>query len=180
MTMTEISCGYVPMGIKTLEVCGISWALRAMRNPHMSHGKSTPDADLKLAEKLVQAGDEHAKAVRGMIVYFELTCQVGWFVEWDTYRHGKEVLSTSSMMHSDALAGLIGVALAEEKQALLPITRYTQTCLASYQCLRRVYKQRRHHRHPDWQIFCNWIETLPHARQLILPRALIRGSNHAD
>jgi hypothetical protein len=151
-----------------------------MRNPRMSHALSSPDADLRLAEKLILAGDEHAKALRGIIVYFDLTFQVGWMVEWDTYRIGIEVLSTSSMMHSPELAKLRGAELAERKQTLLPETIYKQTCFGSYQFLRRVYIQRRHHRHPDWQIFCDWIETLPHSRQLILPRTLIRGGHHAD
>lgn len=159
---------YQPLQIKTLEVCGVAHALHAMRNPMLSHDKATTEADLKLAAKLIRAGDEHAKAIRGVIVYFELYLQIGWMVEWDTYRIGVEVLSTSSTMHLDH-RGMKGAELAEAKQANLPNVRYTQTAMASYQALRRIYFQRRNHRHPDWQIFCRWIESLPHFSNLIVP-----------
>jgi hypothetical protein len=157
---------YKPLEIETLEVVGFQWAMRAMRNPMMSHANSTTEKDLVLAGKLIRAGDEHAKAVRGIVVYFELKCQIAWFVEWNTYRIGVEVLSTSSTMHLNH-RGIKGIELAEAKQADLPNVVYTQTSMASYQALRRIYQQRRHHRHPDWQIFCDWIETLPN-KELIL------------
>ena len=31
----------------------------------------------------------------------------------------------------------------------------------NYQQLKTIYQQRRHHRLPDWQMICDWIETLP-------------------
>lgn len=139
-----------------------------MRNPRMTHDKASQEGDLRLASKLILAGDEHAKAIRGIIVYLELDCQIGWFVEWSTYRIGVEVLSTSSTMYLDH-AGMKGAALAEAKQARLPSVIYRQTALASYQALRRIYQQRRHHRHPDWRVFCQWIETLPLFSSLIYP-----------
>jgi len=41
--------------------------------------------------------------------------------------------------------------------------------IANYRCLRNIHEQRRTHRLPDWQIVCDWIETLPLAGELILP-----------
>lgn len=163
---------YKPLEIRTLSVVGFEESLKAMRNPFMSHEKSTLEDDLQLAAKLVRAGPEHAKFSRGVIAYFEMDFQIGWMVEWNTYRIGVEVLSTSSTMHMD-LKGLKGPELAEAKQANLPNVVYRQTALASYQALRRIWKQRRNHRHPDWQCYCNWIESLPYFETLILPeRAL--------
>lgn len=159
---------YVPLRIETLEVCGLPWALRAMRNPMMSHDRAGPESDLALAAKLIKAGDEHAKAIRGVVCYFELHCQIGWFVEWNTYRVGVEVLSTSSTMHLD-LKGMKGAELAAAKQANLSNVIYRQGAMASYQALRRIWWQRRNHRHPDWQVFCDWIEGLPHFDMLIVP-----------
>lgn len=159
---------YTPLQVRLLEVCGVRHALHAMRNPRMSHDRATHDDDLHLAAKLIKAGDEHAKAIRGVIAYFEIDMQVGFMLEWDTYRIGIECLSTSSSMFMD-LKGLKGPTLAEQKQQDLPSKVYHRTMLASYQTLRRMYKQRRHHRHPDWQIFCDWIEELPHFDTLILP-----------
>jgi hypothetical protein len=37
----------------------------------------------------------------------------------------------------------------------------------SYQTLRRLYLQRKKHRLPEWQVFCNTIEELPYADSLI-------------
>lgn len=34
----------------------------------------------------------------------------------------------------------------------------------NYQQLKTMYHQRRHHRLPDWQMFCDWVETLPHSK----------------
>lgn len=33
----------------------------------------------------------------------------------------------------------------------------------NYLQLKTMYQQRRNHRLPEWQVFCNWIETLPHS-----------------
>lgn len=38
----------------------------------------------------------------------------------------------------------------------------------NYRCLKNIYAQRRHHRLPDWHVVCDWIETLPLAKELIL------------
>lgn len=37
----------------------------------------------------------------------------------------------------------------------------------NYRCLKNVYAQRRSHRLPDWHAVCDWIETLPLAKELI-------------
>lgn len=37
----------------------------------------------------------------------------------------------------------------------------------NYRCLKNMRSQRRHHRLPDWRVVCDWIETLPMARELI-------------
>ena len=159
---------YKPLEIVTQEVCGFAPAFRAMRNPWMSHEKADWGSDVKLARKLILAGDEQAKALRGVIVYAEMKAQIGWIVEFDTYRIGIETLSTSSTMHLD-FKGMKGPELASAKQENLPNVVYQRGIMASYQALRRVYKQRRNHRHPDWRVFCEWIESLPGFTDLIWP-----------
>jgi hypothetical protein len=167
---------YKPLEIVAWEIVGIPWAMRAMRLPKNSQGDTYFDdfdeelsigpKDLHLASNLVKAGNDHAKAIRGIIVYAEIKLQVGFMIEFETYRHGVECLSTSSAMHGE-LAKLHGEELAEQKQADLPDKQYTRILTMSYQALRSMYKARRHHRHPDWKIFCDWIENLPYAVELI-------------
>lgn len=40
----------------------------------------------------------------------------------------------------------------------------------NYQQLKTIYQQRRHHRLPDWQMFCDWCETLPLFKELCIDR----------
>lgn len=160
---------YKPLIITELEIVGIGHSLKAMRlpkdkqdpNPYLSR-------DCALASRLIKAGPDHAKFTRGILVYVKLEMQAGWMVEFETYRHGVECLSTSSSMHNE-LKALSGVALAEQKQADLVEKVYTRICTISYQALRSMYRARRNHRHPDWQIFCDWVETLPYFTDLIMP-----------
>lgn len=40
----------------------------------------------------------------------------------------------------------------------------------NYQQLKTIYQQRRHHILPDWQVFCDWCETLPLFKELCIDR----------
>lgn len=40
----------------------------------------------------------------------------------------------------------------------------------NYQQLKTIYQQRRHHRLPDWQVFCDWCLTLPLFKELCIDR----------
>jgi hypothetical protein len=45
----------------------------------------------------------------------------------------------------------------------------TRTVCTSYEELRNIYFQRRHHRLKDeWGLICQWIESLPYAKELII------------
>lgn len=44
----------------------------------------------------------------------------------------------------------------------------TARITTNYMCLRNIYKQRHNHRLPEWRKFCEWIENLPYAKELIL------------
>ena len=166
---------YKPIKIKTIEIAGFVPAFHAMRFPKNGISKSRflnsgspviSKEDLELASKLVNAGTEHAKSIRGIKVWFEIEMQVGFMIEFVTYRIGIDDLSTTSSMHSE-LKKLKGDALAEQKQLDLPNKVYKRMCVASYQALRNIYLQRKNHRHPDWQLFCEWIKTLPYSKELI-------------
>lgn len=151
---------------------GISESLDAMRLPKYSNGDSEPGRigpnDAKLASALIRAGDDHAKAMRGIDIHLKIRLQVGFMIEFETYRYGVECLSTSSSMHGE-LKAMCGPELAEQKQNDLPTKVYTRRLKISYQALRRMYRARRKHRHPDWQIFCDFIEGLLHFNTLIIP-----------
>lgn len=52
---------------------------------------------------------------------------------------------------------------------LLP-SSYNQmrTCTLNYEILINIYKSRKHHKLEEWRSFCEWIETLPYAKELII------------
>ena len=43
-----------------------------------------------------------------------------------------------------------------------------RTWWGNYQVLRDIYFSRRNHKLAEWHTFCNWIETLPYAKDLII------------
>ncbi len=52
---------------------------------------------------------------------------------------------------------------------LLPAS-YNQmrTCTMNYENLINIYYARRNHKLQEWHVFCDWVENLPYAQQLIL------------
>lgn len=125
-----------------------------------------PKKELDLLTKLVKAGDEHAKVVRGITVGVLISAPIWFYRELETYRIGRERLSSESTMHIEC-KGLSGEELMEKKDEISTghIQRTVDTI--SYQALRRIYFQRRNHRLPIWHQFCDWIKTLPFAEELI-------------
>lgn len=180
--------------VKTLEIAGFRGALEALRLPFGKEcrslcsfdGELTVDCedalapydywaktdikidqnDLRLMQTLVKRGDEHAKVVRGLIVYAKITAPVYWWCEMETYRAGHERLSSESTMHIDA-KGLSGEELVECKKSIPMGKMLTKVDFFSYQCLRTILKQRHAHRLPEWHQFLDWVKTLPLAYELI-------------
>ena len=138
-------------------------------NPEMYHNASVvfDKKDLHLMSVLIKRGDEHAKVVRGIMVYAEIAAPIWFYRELETYRIGRERLSCESTMHIEC-RGLGGEELEKAKDEI-PMGHIQKTVdVFSYQTLRRIYIQRRNHRLPMWKDFCRWIETLPFADELIL------------
>lgn len=52
---------------------------------------------------------------------------------------------------------------------LLP-SSYNQmrTCTMTYENLRNMYHARKNHKLDEWHTFCEWVETLPYAKELII------------
>lgn len=179
--------GDTKMKIETLEVAGFASVLRALRLPFGKECRSDvmsdcqspkenviqtasyskiDEKDSKLMSILVKRGDEHSKAIRGITVYAEISAPIWFYRELETYRIGRERLSCESTMHIEC-KGLSGEELEKAKDAI-PMGHIQKTVdMFSYQCLRRIYFQRRNHRLPMWHDFCKWIESLPYADLLI-------------
>lgn len=174
--------------INTLEIAGLGSVLQALRLPFgkecRSHGEFNIEVnerdrfithsftyinekDLHLLSTLIKRGDEHAKAIRGLMVYAEIEAPIWFYREIETYRIGRERLSSESTMHMDC-KGLSGEELEKAKDEI-PMGKIQKTVdVFSYQTLRRIYHQRKNHRLPMWHDFCKWIESLPYANEFII------------
>ena len=97
------------MKIQLLDYAGILPAMTAMRNPMNSWYKNDTHVDFKemkimvgsadkaLSEKLQKAGPEHAKHLRMIMVWADISAPRYWWMEFDTYRYGVEKVSCSTM-----------------------------------------------------------------------------------
>lgn len=91
------------------EVFNWEGAIRGMRNPMNSWNKSDSDFkdklqcyvgenDLKLMKTLVNAGTDHSKFMRQIMVSVDITAPLYWWSEYDTYKVGT-VANSCSKMH---------------------------------------------------------------------------------
>ncbi len=117
--------------------------------------------DMALLKKLRRNGDEHAKVLRGIMVWCEINAPRYWHTELDTYRIGAERLSSESTMHIQG-KGLSEDELIEMKENIRESLMQRRVWMFSYQTLGRIYRQRKNHRLPQWRMFCDWIKSLPY------------------
>lgn len=95
------------MKFENTEVFNFDGALRGMRNPMNSWGRSDSyqgryryiigENDLKLAQTLIKAGSEHRKFMRQIFVSVDITAPLYWWSEYDTYKIGTAANSCSKM-----------------------------------------------------------------------------------
>lgn len=108
--------------IENIETWGFEHAIRGMRNPLNSWGKSDSytmhienpqtlntadfqfvlgENDLALMRKLYRAGPEHRKYLRQIFVSIDIIAPLYWWKEFDTYKVGT-VANSCSTMHTIA------------------------------------------------------------------------------
>lgn len=123
--------------------------------------------DIALMQKLIISGDEHAKPLRGILAYLDITAPIDWWAEAETYEAGHQRLFSASTMNTEG-RGLKGHALREELNKI-PFGREVRKIdYFSYQTLRRIVRQRYNHRKAEWHHFIDAVRMLPYAEELIL------------
>ena len=108
------------MKFEKTEVWGFEHAIRGMRNPLESWGKSDSEYidieseggiellskriyykigknDLDLMQRLIKSGPEHRKFMRQIFVSVDISAPLYWWKEFDTYKVGTASNSTSTM-----------------------------------------------------------------------------------
>lgn len=97
------------ISIKNVNVFNMENAIRGMRNPMNSWGKSDSKLDnstfiigkndLKLAKTLCKAGSDHRKFMRQIMVSLDINAPLYWWKEFDTYKIST-VANSESTMHT--------------------------------------------------------------------------------
>ena len=201
--------------IERTSVMNIDNAIRGARNPMNSWEKSDSyykengefvlgEVDLDFGKRLCQAGSDHRKFIRQILVSVDITAPLYWWKEFDTYKVGTVANSCSTMhkIHTkpfsredfscdrldeggmamlDTLIAYLEqerIRFCENKDdrqgwhniiQMLP-TSYNQmrTVTLNYENLINIYYARRYHKLAEWHTLCEWIETLPCAKEWIL------------
>lgn len=177
------------MKIELLEISGMVSALKALRLPYnkepmsdinhtvyanvdvfRQHNRIDFDLDRKdiaLMQRLIIRGDEHAKPLRGILAYLDITAPIDWWVEAETYEAGHQRLFSASTMNTEG-RGLKGHLLRAELNKISFGREVRKIDYFSYQTLRRIVRQRYNHRKEEWHYFINAVRMLPYANELIL------------
>ena len=181
--------------LERTSVMNLENAMRGARNPMNSWARMDSGYDedgnfvlgpndMDLACRLRRAGSDHRKFIRQIFVSVDITAPLYWWKEYDTYKVATVANSTSTMhkIHSkpermvDELEQIRLRYMDGKNKAdwydliqLLP-SSYNQmrTCTLNYETLVNIYFARRNHKLDEWHTFCEWIETLPYAKEIII------------
>lgn len=173
--------------VETLEIGGLHSVLTALHLPFGGEVKSDTtcyldfsenrldvrsyniisEHDMKLMSTLVKRGDNHAKPLRGLLVWAMIDAPIHFWWDLETHRYGRERLFSASTQN-DECKGLSGKELLNVKDKIPFGRQVKKVDCFSYQSLRNIYKQRKNHRNHQFKEFCDWIETLPFSSELII------------
>lgn len=138
-----------------------------------------------------KAGSGHDCALKGVIVQMDVTAPQYWWQQLQRY-HYIDFISSFSKMYSITKFNLDkqlyypvdDVAITNLKKYIemhknnectidavlknVPMgLDLTARLTTNYLQLKTIYLQRKAHRSKEWHVFCDWIKTLPYAKELI-------------
>ena len=177
--------------IRKTKVYGLDDSVEASKYPYATDVDSVnsdiTDRTMSLAG--CDTGTGHDNFLKGIVVQFNLTFSNKAWVEGERY-HFLEFVSSQSTMHCISKMDIrnmcnkyVTETTIKEVERLKDVFLTTKSIedylrllynvpsgieltarmSTNYQQLKTIYQQRRTHRLPDWQMFCDWIETLPHS-----------------
>jgi hypothetical protein len=179
-----IASGY-PMSAKTINI-----------EQYIKNSNVDFEHDFKRGAKLASTpiGSGHDNFLNGIVVQFDLQAPIKMWTELQRY-HFINFVSSQSTMHCitkfnldiqyepyvdqkiiDRMKELVEQYNKEPSEELYLIILHSNPCgflltarmSTNYRQLKTIYQQRKNHRLPCWRDFCNWIETLPYAKELII------------
>ena len=184
--------------ISNAHVYNLENAIGAVNKSYSRSGDAT-----KVAEKLgtTNIGSGHDCFLRGIVVVFDLTLPHYVLPQLQRY-HFVEFVMSESKMHSLKNFPVADMCVKEVDSRIVSIVedyqrqyeedpttenfrlllanvplgfQLTASLVTNYSQLKTIHAQRRHHRLSEWQTFCDWVETLPKFRELILGSEIDKG-----
>jgi len=184
------------MNVDRVNVYGLDESIKASKYPMSVNVRECTDEIVEKTRKLGSCamGTGHDNYLNGIIVQFDLTFSIKAWVEAERY-HFLDFVSSQSTMHRITKLDpneQCNVYVVPEIIKILErlIQRYnndptpenyldvlynvpvgyelTARMTTNYRQLKTIYYQRRNHRLPEWRLFCQWVETLPHFEELCL------------
>ena len=178
--------------ISNVEIYGFDNSVKASKYPFaLDVGNVNSDiTDRTISLANCKTGTGHDNFLNGIIVQFDLTFSNKAWVEAERY-HFLDFVSSQSTMHCISKMEIrnmcneyVTEATIKEVERLKDLYLSTESkedylrllynipsgfeltarMTTNYRQLKTIYQQRRTHRLPDWQMFCDWIENeLPHS-----------------
>ena len=184
------------MKIENVKIYDLEESVKASKYPMIINTDSVDSSITETVKSLAKSpkGEGHDQFLTGIRVSFDLTCSNKMWIEAERYRF-LEFVSSQSTMHRIDKFNLSGqyneyvdnriICIMEELKEVYNKTKnkddylrllYSNPCgfeltarlTTNYRCLKTIYSQRKTHKLPEWRYFCNWIETLPYAEDLII------------
>lgn len=182
--------------ITNVKVYGLEDSIKASKYP-MAINTSDCTGEITDRTKSLggcDTGTGHDQFLTGIIVQFDLTLSIKAWVEAERY-HFLDFVSSQSTMHrianfdvdsqcneyvdeiiANRLKGLIETYnLNKTPENYLKVLyniptgfMLTARMTTNYRQLKTIYHQRKTHRLPEWRTFCEWVETLPYFKDIIL------------
>ena len=181
--------------IENIKVFGIEDSFKASKYPFAVDVNTVDGSMTDRIKSLANCkiGTGHDVMMQGIIVQFDLTFSNKAWVELQRY-HFIDFVSSQSTMHciskmdiksmcNDYVSDVVIAEVERLKEIYLKTKdsedylrllynipsgfELTARMTTNYRQLKTIYKQRRNHRLPDWHIFCDFVEKLPYAKELI-------------
>lgn len=182
--------------ISKVKIYGFDESVEASKYPmSVDVDKCTPEIT-RTVQKLgsCETGTGHDQFLTGIIVQFNLSFTIKAWVEAERYTF-LDFVSSQSTMHRiskfdidkqcieyvtqntiDEVTQLLEIynehPTAENYLVLLYNTpvgfKLTARMTTNYRQLKTIYQQRKTHKLPEWRVFCEWCETLPYFKEIVL------------
>lgn len=179
------------MVVSNVEVYGIEKSFKVSKYP-MSVDINTLNCEITSRIRALadcEKGSGHDNFLKGIVVQFDLTFTIKAWTEAERY-HWFDIVSSQSTMHRISkmdydkcfceyvtentkeemrrLRDQYNADPTEENYLYLLYNcptglQLTAGMTTNYQQLKTIYSQRKNHRLPEWRVFCDFIESLPHS-----------------